>query len=240
MYERLQKVIAQAGISSRRQAEEMITEGKVKVNGKIVTELGSKVDPDKDKIIVAGKPLQGREKKIYLLLNKPAGYVTTVSDPQGRPKVVDLLRGVKERVYPVGRLDYATEGLLLLTNDGELAYALTHPKHGVKKIYLAEVSGVPTADKLQELRRGVPLSDGMTAPASVRLVGSKGDRARLQLEIHEGRNRQVRRMCDYIGHPVIKLQRTGLGKLTLTGIPLGKYRRLTPAEVKELYDAVQL
>ncbi len=234
--DRLQKVLAQAGVASRRGAEELIVQGKVTVNGKPVTELGTKVDPEKDSISVDGKKIKRREPKLYLLLNKPAGYVTTLRDPQGRRKVTDLLKGIKTRVYPVGRLDYETEGLLLLTNDGELAYGLTHPKHGVEKTYLAQVVGVPDPKKMRLLREGVRLEDGVTAPAQVRRLAIIEGNALLELKIHEGRNRQVRRMCGAIGHPVIKLQRTGLGGLSLEGVALGAYRRLTEQEVAGLIN----
>jgi len=238
--ERLQKVLAQAGVSSRRKAEELIVAGKVKVNGKVVTLLGTKVDPEKDKILVEGKPVTGLEKKVYVLLNKPTGYVTTVKDPEGRPTVVRLLKGIKERVYPVGRLDYETEGLLLLTNDGQLAFALTHPKHGVEKVYLAQVVGVPGPDQLGKLRRGIRLADGITAPAKVRRLAIMEGNALLELKIHEGKNRQIRRMCESLGHPVMKLQRIALGSLTLEGVATGSYRRLSPQEISELFKAAGL
>lgn len=237
--ERLQKILAQAGVASRRKAEGLILGGRVKVNGQVVTLLGTKVDPSKDKVAVDGKPVTGPEKKAYILLNKPAGYVTTVKDPQGRPTVVKLLKGIKERVFPVGRLDYETEGLLLLTNDGDLAYALTHPKYGVEKVYLAQVVGVPGPDKLGKLRRGVSLEDGITAPAKVRRLAIIEGNAVLELKIHEGRNRQVRRMCESIGHPVMKLQRITLGSLTLESLPLGAYRHLKHQEVEELKRAAR-
>ena len=232
--ERLQKVLAQAGIASRRAAEELILQGRVKVNGQTITVLGSKVDVERDKISVDGKLVGDKETKVFLLLNKPAGYVTTLQDPQGRPKVVDLLKDVKERVYPVGRLDCETEGLLILTNDGELTYTLTHPKFGVEKTYLAQVTGVPEHEKIRQLRTGVQLEDGMTAPAQVRRLTIIEGNALLEIKIHEGRNRQVRRMCDSIGHEVIKLQRAGFGNLTLAGLKLGSYRELSAQELVEL------
>ncbi len=236
MMERLQKVLAKAGIASRRKAEELIIEGKVTVNGQVVSALGTKVDVSKDKIRVEGRPVRQAEERVYLLLNKPAGYVSTLNDPQGRPKVTDLLKGVGQRVFPVGRLDYATEGLLLLSNDGDFAYRLTHPKHGVEKVYLALVSGIPDKNKIQALRRGVQLEDGVTAPAGVRVLARMEGEALLEIRLHEGRNRQVRRMCESIGHPVLKLQRTALGRLTLRGVPLGSYRPLTGQEVRELLE----
>ncbi|MDA8443315.1 MAG: pseudouridine synthase [Peptococcaceae bacterium] len=234
--ERLHKVLAAAGVASRRKAEALILQGKVRVNGQVVSILGTQVDPAVDKISVEGKPVVPTERKSYFLLHKPAGYVTTLDDPQGRPKVTDLLTGVKHRVYPIGRLDYATEGLLLLTNDGDLAYRLTHPKYGVVKTYQALVLGIPDATALNTLRSGVRLEDGLTAPAEVRLINSKQGSALLELKIHEGRNRQVRRMCDAIGYPVQRLRRTGFGGLTLNGVPVGSFRTLSPAEVAALRE----
>ncbi|MDA8235564.1 MAG: pseudouridine synthase [Clostridia bacterium] len=232
--ERLQKVLAQAGVASRRACEELIKEGKVKVNGKVVTQLGTKINPVKDKVEVAGKKLAAREEKVYLLLYKPVGYLSSVKDPKKRRTVMDLIKDVNERVYPVGRLDHDTEGLLLLTNDGELTYALTHPKHEVDKTYLAWVEGIPSAQKLEELRQGVNLEDGPTAPARVKLLDKQQDHALLEIVIHEGRNRQVRRMCEHIGHPVTALHRSRLGFLTLEGLGKGKYRYLAGKEIKQL------
>ncbi|NPV26288.1 MAG: rRNA pseudouridine synthase [Firmicutes bacterium] len=232
--ERLQKVLAQAGIASRRRSEELILAGRVRVNGIIVNQLGMKVDWDRDVIEVDGRRLKKPVEPVYILLNKPVGYVTTVRDPQGRKKVTDLIRGVSERIYPVGRLDYDTEGLLLLTNDGELTYALTHPKHEVSKTYLAKVLGVPSPAKLRTLQRGVQLEDGKTAPARVRLLARIEGNALLEIQVHEGRNRQVRRMCEAIGHPVLELKRTQLAFLSLDGLRVGQYRHLTPAEVRKL------
>ena len=233
--ERLQKVLANAGVASRRHCEELILQGKVQVNGQVVKELGTKVDPDTDKIKVNGKLIH-MERKIYVLLHKPTGYITSVSDPRGRPVVVDLLRGIKERVYPVGRLDYDTSGLLLLTNDGELAHMLAHPSYEMDKVYRAWVKGVPSREKISQLASGVKLEDGMTAPGQARLLKAApaNDRALLELVIHEGRNRQVRRMCEAIGHPVIKLERTQVGFLTLEGLEPGQYRPLTTAEIERL------
>lgn len=238
--ERLHKFMARAGVASRRRSEELIAAGRVKVNGKTVTTPGFKIDPLRDRVEVSGRTLQRPERLVYLLLYKPVGYVTTVSDPRGRPKVTDLLRGVKERVYPTGRLDYDTEGLLLLTNDGDLTYALTHPSHEVDKTYVARVQGVPTADKLDALARGVELEDGLTAPARVRLLGAREGNGILEITIHEGRNRQVRRMCEHIGHPVIHLRRVRLGPLQLGSMKPGQFRHLEPAEVRRLKKMVKL
>lgn len=231
--ERLQKVLAHAGIASRRHCEELIMQGKVQVNGQVVRELGTKVDPTKDKILVEGRPVR-TEQHVYLMLNKPTGVITSVSDPRGRRVVTDLLRGLKERVYPVGRLDYNTSGLLLLTNDGELANKLAHPSYEIDKVYRAWVKGVPTADKLGMLARGIMLEDGMTSPGEARLLKRDQGRALLEITIHEGRNRQVRRMCEAIGHPVLELERVRLGFLTLEGLATGQFRPLTSEEVSRL------
>ncbi|KYZ77473.1 pseudouridine synthase [Anaerosporomusa subterranea] len=233
--ERLQKVISQAGIASRRESESIITAGRVTVNGKVVTELGVKVDPVKDKVRVDGKLIRG-EKLVYLLLFKPKGVVSTLSDPEGRETVAQLVSDAPQRVYPVGRLDYNTEGALLLTNDGELTHALLHPSRHVKKTYIARVKGIPAEEKLDKLRTGIKLDDGMTAPAEVYLLEAdqqKGD-ARIEITIHEGRNHQVRRMCDAIGYSVKQLKRVSFAFLTLEGLKRGQYRSLTDDEVKKL------
>ncbi|HYF92199.1 MAG TPA: pseudouridine synthase [Symbiobacteriaceae bacterium] len=240
--ERLHKVMAQAGVASRRHSEELIQAGRVTVGGKVVTELGTKVIPGRDIIEVDGRPLGKAEEVIYILLNKPKGYVTTLFDPQGRPKVTDLLGAeISQRVYPVGRLDYDTEGLLLLTNDGQLANALMHPSREVKKTYIAKVRGVPGPAKLRELESGVELDDGMTAPAEVKLISATGpNAATLSVRIHEGRNRQVRRMFEAVGHEVIHLKRTTLGPLHLKDLPVGEFRELSEREVSDLKAAVGL
>ncbi len=228
---RLQKALADAGVASRRAGEKLIASGRVKVNGLVVTSLGSKVDPRTDTIEVDGKAIEKAERKRYIMLNKPAGYVTTVSDPRGRKTVLDLLAGVEERVYPVGRLDYDTEGLLLLTNDGPLTFALTHPSRGVEKRYLALVEGIPGDEALTRLKAGVILADGPTAPARVRLLRAKEGQALLEIAIHEGRTRQIRRMCEAIGHPVLHLSRTHFGGLSLGKLPAGRSRGLSEKEV---------
>jgi 23S rRNA pseudouridine2605 synthase len=235
MRERLQKVISQAGIASRRHAEELITAGRVTVNGKIVSQLGAKVETLRDKVAVDGKPLAS-EKKFYILLNKPRGIVTTLRDPEGRKTVATLVKDIPVRLYPVGRLDYNTEGLLLLTNDGALTHVLTHPSHHISKTYVAEVSGKPSEEKLDLLRVGIRLEDGVTAPAKIRLLEYNDDNntTKLEIVIFEGRNRQVRRMCETIGHPVNKLKRIKFAFLTLEGVRRGKYRQLLPEEVAEL------
>ncbi|MCM3126521.1 MULTISPECIES: pseudouridine synthase [unclassified Paenibacillus] len=238
--ERLQKIIAQAGIASRRKSEELILSGKVEVNGEVVTELGTKANPDEDIITVNGKPIRS-EKKIYLVMNKPKGVITSASDPEGRKIVSDYLKGIKERVYPVGRLDYDTEGLLLLTNDGEFAHLLTHPKHHVPKTYLATVKGVPHGTSLDKLRDGIMLEDGMTSPAEVEYkdVDTEKNEAVIQITIHEGRNRQVRRMFDAINHPVTRLKRISFGGLLLQNLKRGLYRHLTAEEINNLLQAAK-
>ncbi|MFB5266003.1 pseudouridine synthase [Paenibacillus enshidis] len=233
--ERLQKIIAQAGVASRRKCEELILAGKVEVNGETVTELGTKADPAQDIITVNGKPIK-TEQKVYLMMNKPKGVITSASDPEGRKIVSDYFKGVKERVYPVGRLDYDTEGLLLLTNDGEFANLLTHPRHHVPKTYLATVKGVPHGTELDKLRKGVQLEDGMTAPAEVEYkdVDPDGKESVISITIYEGRNRQVRRMFEAISHPVIRLKRIAFGDLLLQNLKRGLTRPLTKDEVNRL------
>jgi pseudouridine synthase len=234
MEERLQKIIARAGITSRRKAEELILQGRVKVNGQVVMELGSKADPEKDHVKVDGKLIHFKQPQAYLMLNKPRGYVTTLSDPEGRPTVLDLLKGVRQRVFPVGRLDYDTEGLLLLTNDGDLAHALMHPSYEVSKTYLAKVKGVLPDDKIKKLERGVPLRDGKTSPCTIKKVRKTQENSWLEVTLHEGKKRQVRRMLERVGHPVLKLKRIRYAFLGLAGLLPGQYRHLSPQEVKRL------
>lgn len=232
---RLQKLLSQAGVASRRAAERLIADGRVTVNGRTVTEMGTKADPGDD-VRVDGRRLKQAERRRYLLLNKPSGYVTTRSDPRGRATVLDLLAGVREYVYPVGRLDYDTEGLLLLTNDGELAAILTHPRHGVPRTYEAKVAGVPDDDDLARLRSGIPLDGHRTLPADAVLVGAgrSGTTSTVVLTIREGRNRQVRRMLEAVGHPVQALTRIRIGPITDRHLPRGAWRDLTLQEVRTL------
>lgn len=235
--ERLQKVLAQAGIASRRKCEEYITSGRVTVNDVQVKELGVKVNPGSDVIKVDGRPIKA-QKKIYLMLNKPKGVITSANDPEGRKVVTDFLPGVKERVYPVGRLDYDTEGLLILTNDGEFANLLTHPKHHVPRTYHATVKGNLHGSVLDKLKAGVKLDDGMTAPAEADYYDINPDKNEtvVEITIFEGRNRQVRRMFEAVHHPVIRLRRVMFGPLALMGLPRGKYRSLTQQEVDALRE----
>lgn len=234
MEERLQKYLAAAGVASRRASEKLILEGRVSVNGSIVKELGTKVLPGKDTVLVDGKPVKQEEKMVYLLMNKPAGYLTTVKDTHDRPTVMDLLIDVPYRVFPVGRLDFDTEGLLLLTNDGEFAYRMTHPKFKIKKTYLATVQGELTRERLQMLRDGVELEDGKTAPAEVNIVRQEKYRTVVEITIHEGKNRQVRRMFKAVKNPVLELKRITVGSLNLKGVGVGEYRHLTADEVQKL------
>jgi 23S rRNA pseudouridine2605 synthase len=233
--ERLQKVLARAGFGSRRAAEELIAGGRVTVDGE-VARLGQRIDPDRVHVEVDGVPVPVRDDVVYYLLNKPRRVVTTARDPEGRTTAVDLVP-TEPRVFPVGRLDYDTEGLLVLTNDGELAQLVTHPRHGIEKTYLAEVSGVPTRATVRALREGVTLDDGPTAPARVRLVQDQGDNAALEIVLHEGRNRIVRRMCEAVGHPVRRLVRTRVGPITDRRLAPGAWRALRPREVRALYAA---
>lgn len=231
---RLQKFLADAGIASRRAAENLILQGKVQVNGRIIKKLGSKVDPEVDEIKVDGKTVRATPHYVYILMNKPKGVITTVKDPFGRPTVLSMLKGIKQRVYPVGRLDKDTEGLLILTNDGNLAYRLTHPKHEVEKTYVAQVEGIVNETQVKALERGVELEDGKTAPARVRILKVGENQTVLEIKIHEGRKRQVRRMCDAIGHPVINLKRTHIGELSLNGLKPGRWRFMTKREIEYL------
>lgn len=231
MEERLQKLLSQAGIASRRSAETLITSGRVAVNGIIVTELGSKANPKKDRISVDDKPITFPQSKIYILLNKPAGYVTTMKDPEGRPIVTDLLNDIKERLFPVGRLDFNTEGLLLLTNDGNWANTLAHPRHEVTKEYHVKVRGDVSPEILAKLANGVKLDDGWTAPARVELLRVVGKNSWISISIHEGRYRQVRRMCETMGLLVSRLTRTRYGELSIGLLKPGEYRYLTMDEV---------
>lgn len=237
---RLQKLLASADIGSRRSCEALITGGKVKVNGAVVTELGAKANPDTDVIAVGVKRVSFAVEKVYLVLNKPLGYVTTVSDPHAKHTVMDLVQGVEQRVYPVGRLDADSAGLLLLTNDGDFTERLTHPRHQVPKTYRAVVRGAVPEWAGADLRKGILLQDGMTAPADVEWIDydEANNASIIDITIHEGRNRQVRRMFDAVGYPVLALTRMSIGPIQLKGIAPGTWRKLHPAEVKALMALV--
>jgi 23S rRNA pseudouridine2605 synthase len=241
MEERLQKLIAAAGLASRRHAEELIEAGEVTVNGEVVRELGTKADPARDHIKVRGRlinPLLESREETYVLLNKPRGYLTALSDPEGRPLVSELVPQSLGRLHPVGRLDFNTEGLLILTNDGELTNHVTSARNHVDKVYEVKVSGVPPEEQIERLRRGVRLEDGVrTAPAQIEKTGETKTNAWYQVILREGRNQQIRRMFDLISHSVIKLRRVRIGPVTAEGILIGQWRHLTPVEVKRLKAA---
>ena len=235
MEERLQKYLAECGIASRRKCEEYITQGKVQVNGKTITELGVKVNPEKDKITFEGKNVKQEERKVYILLNKPIGYVTTSDEQFGRDKVLDLVK-VRERVVPVGRLDMYTSGALILTNDGDFVYKVTHPKHEITKTYTVTVKGIIKNEEVEQLRKGVKIDDYTTRPAKVKILKTdeEKDISRLEITIHEGKNRQVRRMCESVGRRVIALHRSKIGNIGVKDIELGKWRYLTANEVQQI------
>jgi pseudouridine synthase len=235
--ERLQKILSRAGVASRRAAEQLMLEGRVTVNGETVRELGTKADAAHDDIRVDGRRVKVVERHRYILLNKPPGFMTTRSDPEGRPTVLDLLKGVREYVYPVGRLDFDSEGLLILTNDGDLAARLTHPRHGVVRVYEARVLGVPDAHDLDRLRRGIAIDGRSTEPADIEAIGRRSSHAMLRVTIREGRNRQVRKMCDAIGHPVTRLRRVAIGPIRDARLKAGAWRELTTEEVERLRRA---
>jgi 23S rRNA pseudouridine2605 synthase len=228
--ERLQKILAHAGVASRRKAEELIVEGRVVVNGKVVTELGTKADPERDHVRVDGKLLHGAERPVYLAFHKPKAVMTTEHDPEGRPTVMQLIRGVKERVYPVGRLDYHSEGLLLLTNDGEFAKRVTSVANHVTKTYLVKVTGPLTPDQEQRFREGVPIGGRKTLPAGLKII-KPGANPWYEVKLAEGRQNQIRMMFKHFGRLVEKLRRVKIGFLELSGLKAGEFRRLTPAEV---------
>jgi 23S rRNA pseudouridine2605 synthase len=231
---RLQTFLARAGVAARRKCEELIARGQVRVNGRVVTEMGTKVDPARDEVSVDGRAVRPEE-QVHLVLHKPRGYVTTAHDPEGRPTVLDLVSSGGARLFPVGRLDFATDGVLVLTNDGELAHALMHPSRGVPKTYHAKLQGAVPPTALDRLRRGVRLDDGeVTHPADVRLLESQSKHTWLELTIKEGRNRQIHRMGDAIGHPVVKLTRVRYGTLTVEDLAPGKWRPLRRQELEAL------
>ncbi len=233
---RLQKFLAEAQVASRRKSEEIILQGRVSVNGNVVDTLGVKVDDEKDIVCVDGKEVKKAQKMVYIMLNKPVGCVTTVSDQFNRKTVMDYISDVKERVYPVGRLDYDTSGLLLITNDGELTNKLTHPKHNINKNYIAVVKGKPKESDMDRFRTGLVIDGHRTAPAMINIVESDDKFSTLDITIHEGRNRQVRKMCDAIHTPVIKLKRVAVGDVKLGDLKVGEYRFLTDDEIRYLKE----
>lgn len=237
---RLNKFLAAAGVASRRGSEALILSGRVLVNGRPADGLGTVIDPDADTVTVDGRRVEQEPSPVYILLNKPAGVLTTVSDPFGRQTVMHLLTGVTSRVFPVGRLDGDTEGLLLLTNDGDLAHAVMHPRFSLEKEYDVLVEGRPSTESLRRLATGVPIDDRMTAPATVRVRAQEAGGTRLSIVLHEGRKRQVRRMCAFIGYPVLALRRVRVGPLTVADVPVGQWRPLTDDEIAALKQAVGL
>jgi 23S rRNA pseudouridine2605 synthase len=237
MEDRIHKILARMGVASRRKAEELIIAGRVTVNGRPAS-IGMKADPARDHIKVDGKLLTKPEPKVYLMLNKPAGVVTSLSDPQGRPTIKDFLKGVKYRVFPVGRLDYDSEGLLLITNDGDLAHSILHPSKKISKTYIVKIKGLISDEDIEKLRRGIRLEDGMTAPAKVKRLRETGNNTWLEIAISEGRKRQIRRMLERAGHPVIRLKRVSVAGLKLGDLETGGVRRLTPDEIGGLKACV--
>lgn len=232
---RLQKYIAMCGVASRRKAEELIEKGTVKVNDQKVTELGTKVEIGADKVTVNGRDIKPEQKNFYIMLNKPTGYVSTVSDQFDRPTVLDLVgTDIKSRIFPVGRLDYDTSGLLLLTNDGDFTYKVTHPKFELEKTYIALLKGGITISGLNKLRRGVKIDDYTTAPAKVEIIDAKDGYTKVKITIHEGKNRQVRKMFDTVGSKVVELERISIGTVELGNLPLGHWRHLTSHEISYL------
>lgn len=231
---RLAKFLSQAGIASRRQGEELIGQGQVKVNGLIITELGYQVNPELDQVEFAGTIIKHTQTPVYILLNKPPGYICSSSDPQGRPTILDLVKDIRQRIYPVGRLDFDTAGLIILSNDGEFTNLMIHPRYKIEKRYEAWVAGRVEESELQTIRAGILLDDGPASPAECVVLKQQKNKSLLEIKIHEGRKRQVKRMCAAIDHPVIHLKRTGIAFLTLNGLKEGKYRHLSPAEVAEL------
>lgn len=234
---RLQKYLANCGVASRRKAEELIQEGKIKVNGKIVTELGTKINPKKDEVAYQGKKVKEVEDFVYILLNKPIDYVTTAKDQFNRQSVLDLVK-VKQRIVPVGRLDMYTSGALILTNDGEFVYKVTHPKHEIEKTYTVTIKGIVKQEDIEQLRKGVEIDDYITKPAKVKILKTDKEKnqSRLEITIHEGKNRQVRKMCEAIGHKVLALHRSKIAGIGVKDIELGKWRYLTQKEVEKILN----
>jgi len=233
---RLQKFLASMGIASRRKAEEYILEGKIKVNGQVITELGFKIDPREDKVYFLDKLVEDKKENVYVLLNKPIGYVTTMHDQFNRDKVTDLLKGVKAKVLPVGRLDMYTSGALILTNDGDFIYQVTHPKHEIEKTYTVTLIGIVTDEEVEKLKQGVEIEDYISGKAKVKILKTdlEKNQSRLEITIHEGKNREVRKMCEAIGKKVLALHRTKIGNIGVKDLKLGNWRYLTKEEVQTL------
>lgn len=231
---RLQKYMAKCGVASRRKSEIIIEEGRVEVNGEIITELGTKINTNEDIVKVDKKIIKMEKNNIYIILNKPVEYITSVSDQFDRKTVLDLVKDIDERIYPVGRLDYDTSGLLILTNDGKLTYKLTHPKHEVNKTYIAEIEGIPTHKELHNFRNGLKIENYITSEAEIIILQKKNKTSIVKIIIHEGKNRQIRKMCDKINHPVISLKRVAIGDINLGNLKYGQYRHLSKTEVEYL------
>ncbi|TET70077.1 MAG: rRNA pseudouridine synthase [Candidatus Zixiibacteriota bacterium] len=236
---RLNRFLASCGLGSRRAVEEYITTGRIKVNGGVVSELATVVDPERDKVAFDDRPLSSGDRGLYILLNKPSGYLTTARDDFGRPTVMDLVKDLSQRVFPVGRLDMNSTGLVLLTNDGELAYGLSHPRYEIKKTYLVKVEGRPQEADLARLKEGIELDEGKTSPAQIEVKSEDGGYTLFQVEIHEGKKRQIRKMFTAIGHQVLELERIKLGKLQLGALKRGEWRELTEAEISELKKLIK-
>lgn len=240
MEQRINSILSRAGLTSRRKADEIIKTGRVMVNGNIVRELGVKAKWGKDSIKLDGKEIPKPSERIYLLLNKPFGYISSLNDPQGRPVVTDLIKDVPQRIYPVGRLDFDSLGLLLLTDDGDFSHRLTHPRYHIPKTYKVTVQGTVSEETLDKLRNGIELEDGFSSTAKATLVKQSGGRSVLRITVYEGRNRLIRRMVEAVGHKAIQLIRTGFGSLEVGSLKIGKYRYLEPDEIRELKRMVKL
>jgi 23S rRNA pseudouridine2605 synthase len=230
MEERLQKFMAQCGVASRRRCEDLITSGKVKVNDKLVTELGVKINPSQDRVFVNNKLIMPEEEKVYIALNKPEGYVSTVKDEKNRPTILDIVK-VKERIYPIGRLDYNTSGLILLTNDGEVYNKVIHPRSIINKVYIAVIEGHLQNEDIRQFKCGIDIGDYITAPAHIEIIRKFKEKSEVRIIIHEGKNRQIRRMCEHINHPVLSLKRISVGEIGLNGLKTGNWRYLSDQEI---------
>jgi len=233
LVERLQKYMATCGVASRRKSEEIIQQGRVKVNGVVIKELGYKVDTEKDEIWVDNNKIKKEDRKVYIALNKPEGYVCTVKDEKGRQTILDLVK-VEERIYPIGRLDYDTSGLILLTNDGDVYNKIIHPREEKNKVYIALIKGIPSSESIQKFEKGIDIGGYITAPARIKVIKTFSNSVEVEITIHEGKNRQIRRMCDAIGHPVVSLQRVQVGNIKLKDLSKGKWRYLDEEEIKHI------